>query len=143
MRDPRAAFVVEQVRGIFETLARARALVVPGRLNPRSVQYEMLGLKGKQLLRETVKLTAAAAVSRLYAQSLRRLGFDCGIDNLSRNQDIVDAMLVGGLALTRIKSAEAAGVSLEEYFDGNALRRRAGARRLQKRAAAAARTSRL
>src|SRR5690606_567012 len=57
MRDPRAAFKVEQVRGIFETVARSRSLHVPGRINPRSVQSEVMGLRGKQLARAVVKDT--------------------------------------------------------------------------------------
>lgn len=130
MRDPRAAMLVEQVRGIFETIARGYALTVPGRLNPRSVQYEILGLKGRQMVRAAVKESAAHAAGSLYGEDLRRLGFESSLENLRRHQDIVDAILVGGLALTRVSAAQAAGLDLEEYFDERMLHSRSGLRRL-------------
>src|SRR5689334_2486040 len=49
MKDPSAAIKVEQVRGMFESLARTRRVTVPGRINPRTVHHELLGLKGRQL----------------------------------------------------------------------------------------------
>jgi Holliday junction resolvasome RuvABC endonuclease subunit len=116
MRDPRAAFKVEQVRGIFEVVARTRRVSVPGRLNPRSVQYEIMGLKGKQTKREIVKDVAVEVVRSIYGESLRGMGFDTTARNLGRNQDIVDAILVGALGLTRIRSAEAAGDALGVFF---------------------------
>jgi Holliday junction resolvasome RuvABC endonuclease subunit len=118
MRDPKAAFKVENVRGIFETVARGRGITVPGRLHPRSVQYEVMGLKGKQLGRELVKQTAVSTVSTLYQRSLQRLGFNIGEDNLKRNQDIVDAVLVGNLAIHRVQSAHLAGASYDQFFEG-------------------------
>ncbi len=136
MRDPRAALMVEQVRGIAETLARARGAQVPGRINPRSVHFEVLGLNGRQLARDIIKEMAAQAAQRIYNQALLRLGFDPGIRNLRRNQDIVDAVLVGGLALSRIHAAQLAKVSLEESFDEKIFRRRKLAQLLRKRAAA-------
>jgi len=116
MRDPRAAFKVEQVRGIFETIARERGLRVPGRLNPRSVQYEVMGLKGKQMTREVVKQSAVQIVQRLYSGALKRIGFDCDASNLKKHQDIVDAILVGTLAVARVQSANLSKMELEEAF---------------------------
>jgi len=116
MRDPRAAFKVEQVRGIFEVVARSRRVSVPGRLNPRSVQYEIMGLKGKQTRRELVKDVAVEVVRSVYGDSLRGMGFDVAPRNLRRNQDIVDAILIGALGLTRIRSADAAGDPLGMFF---------------------------
>jgi len=43
MIDPKAAFKVERVRGIFETLGRERGCIVPGRISPRTVQFEVGG----------------------------------------------------------------------------------------------------
>lgn len=116
MRDPRAAFRVEQVRGIFETLARGRGCLVPGRINPRTVHNEVMGLRGKQLKREIVKETAVGIVRNLFRAPLERIGFDCGEVNLRRHQDIVDATLVGYLGMTRIRTAKSTGVSVTELF---------------------------
>jgi Holliday junction resolvasome RuvABC endonuclease subunit len=51
VKDPHNALKVETVRAMFEAVARARAVGVPGRVNPRSVQFEVMGLRGKQLPR--------------------------------------------------------------------------------------------
>lgn len=126
MRDPRAAFKVEQVRGIFETVARSRSLQVPGRINPRSVQSEIMGLRGKQLERAIVKTTAIKVVSALYGSALEAIGFEPERKNLTRNQDIVDAILVGSLAVSRLIGAERGGLSAEEVF--SARMRRTGKR---------------
>ena len=125
MRDPRAAFKVEQVRGIFEALARSSGLIVPGRINPRSVHHEIMGLRGKQLAREQVKETAVHVVHALYQKPLSGMGFDTTKAALTRHQDIIDAILVGNLALTWINAATLAGIDLEEYFESRkAVRRR-------------------
>lgn len=102
MKDPKAAFKVEQVRGIFETLARQRGTLVPGRLNPRTVQFEILGLKGKQLKRIIVKQTACSVAVHLHKDALQRIGFK-DTENISKHQDIVDALLIGSVVLARIK----------------------------------------
>lgn len=117
MRDPRAAFQVEQVRGIFETVARSRKVTVPGRINPRSVQFEVLGLKGQQCKRETVKAAAAQVVATVYGQALKKLGLNSEPEALNKHQDIVDAILVGALCLTRMQSAERAGFELAQLFE--------------------------
>ena len=116
MRDPKAAFKVEQVRGIFETIARTKGLAVPGRLNPRSVQYEVLGLKGRQLSRIVVKQAATTAVQAIFGDQLKKLGFLCDLSNLKKHQDIVDAILVGNLALSRIIAAQVSSIPVEEIF---------------------------
>jgi Holliday junction resolvasome RuvABC endonuclease subunit len=132
MRDPLAAQKVEQVRGIIETLARQRGAEVPGRINPRTVQYELLGMRGKQLPRPIVKQLAVHAVRRLYAPRMLELGFPSEEGDLLKNQDIVDAILLGVVCLSRVKSAAQGGLPLAEQFDRELSRRRAqrGLRRL-------------
>lgn len=132
MRDPRAAFQVEQVRCTFETLARVGDIIVPGRLNPRSVQYEVMGLKGKQLDRAIVKHTAVQTVQAVYGEELRGLGLETGSDDLRRHQDIVDAILIGALGLTRLESSETSGMPLPVLFEQGASHR--SSRRLPKAA---------
>jgi Holliday junction resolvasome RuvABC endonuclease subunit len=134
MRDPRAAFKVEQVRGIFEAVGRSRGLSVPGRLNPRSVQFEIMGLKGKQTKREMVKEAAVEVVRSLYGKSLLGMGFDTGATNLKRNQDIVDAILVGALGLSRIQSAVVSGEDLGTFFHKRVQTRGASGRGMRLRA---------
>lgn len=117
MMDPRATILVEQVRGIFETLARARAMHVPGRVNPRTVQFEVLGLSGKQMERKIVKQLAADTAHRLYGPQLKRLGLELIKNKLSVHQDILDALLIGTLGLARIQSSLQSGISLEELLE--------------------------
>jgi Holliday junction resolvasome RuvABC endonuclease subunit len=115
IRDPSATLKVEQVRTIFETLARSRGVEVPGRLNPRSVQYEVLGLKGKQLKREIVKSTALQVALHLFTKDFNRLNLNSNL--LNKEQDIVDALLIGSLALIRIDRACKANQNLADYFN--------------------------
>ena len=126
MRDPHAALKVEQVRGIFETVARERSVVVPGRINPRSVHYEVMGLRGRQLERKTIKFAAVQTVKALYSENLLALGFDTGEKELKKHQDIVDAILVGRLALSRLQDSERAGVEPHEVFRGTTSARSRG-----------------
>lgn len=116
MKDPHAAIKVEQVRGLFEVVARARSVTVPGRINPRSVQSEVMGLRGRQLARTTVKETAVFVVNQLHGARLKELGVCTELDDLKKNQDIVDAILVGVTGLTWMRSAAHGEQSLEEYF---------------------------
>jgi Holliday junction resolvasome RuvABC endonuclease subunit len=116
MKDPHNAIKVEQVRGLFESAGRSRGVSVPGRVNPRSVQYEVMGLKGKQLVRAEVKASAVRTVQYLYAAELRRLGIDSGETALSKHQDIVDAILIGRFALLKVKGAVDTRQSLESVF---------------------------
>lgn len=117
MKDPHNSIKVEQVRGLFESTGRSRGVVVPGRVNPRSVQFEVMGLTGKQVAREEVKAAAVRTVQFLYAPTLRRLGLATAEENLKRHQDIVDAMLIGRFAVLRIQGALDAGQSLESVFE--------------------------
>lgn len=114
VKDPHNALKVESVRSIFESLARGRGANVPGRVNPRSVHYEVIGLKGQQLPRAQVKALAVRTAELLYSADLVRLGL--AGPQLSRHQDIVDALLVGRLALTRVQSALDGEISLEAQF---------------------------
>jgi Holliday junction resolvasome RuvABC endonuclease subunit len=124
IRDPHNALKVEQVRGLFEALARAQGVSVPGRVNPRSVQYEVMGLRGKQVCRAEVKSAALKTAEYLYASNLAQLGLlESGTD-LKKHQDIVDAVLIGRLALMRIQAAQNGGMTLESMFDVQTSQRR-------------------
>lgn len=105
MRDPKAAIKVEQVRTIFETIARERGVLVPGRINPRTVQEEVMGLSGCQKSRAVVKETALRIVNAVYSAPLKALGFDSSLAHLKKHQDIVDALLLGSLAISKIHSS--------------------------------------
>jgi hypothetical protein len=124
MRDPNAATKVEQVRAMFEVLSRLRGAQVPGRINPRSIHHELLGMRGAQKKRDTVKASAVEVARSLFGQQLAAIGFDATSPNLGRNQDIVDALLVGHLAVTRIRSAVLAGAKITELFAPRGGRRR-------------------
>lgn len=124
MRDPHAAIKVEQVRGLFEVEARARLAQVPGRINPRTVQFEVMGLKGRQLERRVVKETAAYVVSKLHGARLEELGISAEISALKRHQDIVDAILIGATALSWISAAQQGQRALAEFFHVPAVSRR-------------------
>lgn len=112
MKDPHNAIKVEQVRGLFESLGRERGATVPGRINPRTVQYEVMGLRGKQVSRPEVKAAAVRTVHFLYAEQLKSLG----LSELQKHQDIVDAVLIGRLALLHIEAARASKAPLESLF---------------------------
>lgn len=116
MIDPKAAFKVEGVRGIFEVIARESRINVPGRINPRSVQTNVMGLYGRQLARKHVKETAVATVKSLYQSELENIGFNCDVKNLKKHQDIVDAVLIGSLAVAKIKEAAKADLGIEAIF---------------------------
>mgnify|MGYP002078898693 CR=1 FL=1 len=119
MRDPKAAIKVEQVRSIFETLARGCGMLVPGRINPRSVQNEILGIKGRQIKRSSVKEIAVDVVCKVYGKHLKEIGFPLSKENLKKNQDIVDAILIGSLGVARIFSANQCGVDPALIFQNS------------------------
>lgn len=115
--NPSSAIKVEQVRGIFEALARDKGVLVPGRVNPRTVHTELLGLHGKQMSRVIVKETARATVKNIFGPSLDILPIYGAKKNLTElPQDIVDALLIGLLALSRIKLAEQSQRPIAEAF---------------------------
>lgn len=124
MLDPRAAIKVEQVRGIIEAVARQRGVDVPGRLNPRSVQSELMGLRGKQPRREVVKRVAREIAISFYRSTLVQLGLVPSHQNLIRHQDVVDAILIGRLGLVRIQSAERAKLPVSHILGGSTRKRR-------------------
>jgi Holliday junction resolvasome RuvABC endonuclease subunit len=134
MRDPHAAHKVEQVRGIFEVLGRARGAQVPGRINPRTVQFEAMGMRGCQLDRATVKAQAVYTASALYGDALKKIGFNSSTQNLSKNQDIVDALLLGTVAIARIKTAVQGSHDILGLFESNSRRTRAGVLKRTQRA---------
>lgn len=123
MRDPHAAIKVEQVRSIFEASARALGISVPGRINPRSVHFEVMGLKGPQLGRAYIKSAAQQVAKHLFSSDLLKLGFSVEEREMKRHQDIIDALLVGQAALSRVRAAEFSGASLECVFDTTDRRR--------------------
>ena len=116
MRDPLNAIKVEQVRGIFEGIARSSGVAVPGRVNPRSVQHEVIGLRGKQAPRAEVKSAAVRVAHLLYAEKFLMLGISREEKDLNKHQDVVDAVLIGHLALQRLRAAEQSGLSREQLF---------------------------
>jgi Holliday junction resolvasome RuvABC endonuclease subunit len=127
--DPHASFKVEQVRSMFETLGREFGLHVPGRINPRTVHKELLGMKGKQLKRSIIKEAAVYTVEKLYTNHLRRMGFICAPSHFKKHQDIVDAILIGHTGVTRIRNAAwnnhpLQALHLEELFSERSVRRR-------------------
>ena len=116
MKDPSAAIKVEQVRCAFETLARNNSVTVPGRINPRSVHFEVLGLKGKQLARNVIKDLAASTAIKLYGERFKKIGLEINSDNSAKYQDIIDAVLLGHLGIVKIKAAKDAKIEIQEYF---------------------------
>lgn len=106
--NPSSSIKVEQVRGIFETLARCNGVKVLSRLNPRTVQNEILGLKGKQLPRQEVKQVARQVLLQLYAD--RKSEF------MNLQQDVIDALLIGTLAQSRISQSLKLGIDPVVFF---------------------------
>ena len=136
--NPQSALKVEGVRGVFETVARGRGLTVPGRLNPRTVQSELLGMRGKQLDRRTVKEWARAAAMQLYGARIERLLAQQQASNERRaerdgavppraakslSQDAIDALLIGAVAVGRFKLSASSGLPVEAVFQGGGKRR--------------------
>jgi Holliday junction resolvasome RuvABC endonuclease subunit len=115
MRDPRAALLIEQVRCVFECLARNHGSHVPGRINPRTVHKELLGFRGlRQQRREVVKGQALAVAKVLYGEVLATFGIG---DKLAKHQDIADALLIGNLALGWIHQSKSTKTNLEIFFE--------------------------
>ena len=106
--NPSSSIKVEQVRGIFETLARDMGISVLGRVNPKTVQAELLGIRGKQLPRKEVKDLARLVIKRIYPKIYQSTHLE---------QDIIDAMLIGILAETRISNAIKAGQDPLRVFE--------------------------
>ena len=94
--NPNSAMKVERVRGIFESIARSQSLNILDRINPRTVQSELMGLKGKQIERKQVKQIAKDLAHKM---------FPAYLEQNKANQDILDAMLIGALVSSRLKIA--------------------------------------
>ncbi len=105
--NPSSSIKVEQVRSMFESIARSCKLSVPGRLNPRTVQTELLCLRGKQLPRKEVKKIAQSVIYQLFS-----------LEEGSLPQDVVDAILIGVLARSKILHAEQTGAYIGSLFEG-------------------------
>jgi hypothetical protein len=61
-----------------------------------------------------VKLAARRTVEYLYLDELKRLGVSQG--DLVKHQDIVDAILLGRLAVMRVRSAQEGDLPVEVMF---------------------------
>ena len=125
VRDPHGAIKVERVRSIFESVARERRIKVPGRLNPRTVQTELLGMKGKQLSRNAVKQWARETAMQLYGNVLEHAF--CGDMSETRrsravSQDIIDALLIGTLAVAKLQLGLQSGLDLAAIFEPHIMR---------------------
>ncbi len=120
--NPGSALKVEQVRSIFESVARSRGVIVPGRINPRTVQSELLGLRGKQLARKEVKLQARVVAERLYSNRLPQLDDELEDRSISVRdlpQDIVDALLIGAVAVSKLQLAERLGTNVTDLLSSS------------------------
>jgi hypothetical protein len=109
VKNPESSLRVERVRSIFEAVGRMYGVKVLSRLNPRTVQTEVLGLRGKQLPRAQVKELARATALQVFPE----------IESLNEkklSQDIVDAILVGMLAVSKIQIHLKTGADLELLF---------------------------
>ena len=117
--NPDSAVKVEQVRSIFESVARTSRMLVPGRINPRTVQTEILSIKGRQLERRVVKACAREAVKKLYGPLLPGLKIRCASRRKKGTlpQDIVDALLIGSLAVSRCQLARKLALEVDSLFD--------------------------
>lgn len=109
VKNPESSLRVERVRSIFEAVGRMYGVKVLSRLNPRTVQTEILGLRGKQIPRAEVKKLARSTALQVFP----------GINNAGEkklSQDVVDAILVGMLAVGRVQIHLKTGVDIELLF---------------------------
>jgi hypothetical protein len=125
VHNPQSALKVERVRSIFEAVARARGMIVPGRVNPRTLQREVLGMVGRQLSRDIVKECARTIAVQLFGEKLSIPVKDNDVDvPTSRSnkqseklpQDIIDALLIGWFAANRVKVAAGCGQEVQEVL---------------------------
>jgi hypothetical protein len=112
--NPHTALKVEHVRGIFETIARGKGINVPGRINPRTWQSELLGLRGPQLPRKEVKELSLLTAKRLFPEmfAVKKVGEK----EIQGIQDIADALLIGCLAKSKLEVAQRTGTELAAVF---------------------------
>ena len=109
VKNPESSLRVERVRSIFEAVARLHGAKVLSRLNPRTVQTELLGLRGKQMKRAEVKQLARSTAFQVFPELAES-------SQKKLSQDIVDAILVGMLAVSKVQIHLKTGVSLELLF---------------------------
>lgn len=116
--NPKTTIKVEQVRSIFEAIARSYNVNVPGRINPRTVHVELLGIKGKQLERSIVKFLAKETALKLYKAQLEDVYRQDPPQKIIKiPQDILDALLIGTVAVTRIKFCRQSGFEISESLE--------------------------
>ena len=84
-----------------------------------------MGLTGKQVPREQIKELAVSIAIRLFGKDFRELGLLQDATDLADHQDIVDAVLVGSLALTKLQAALIGGIGVEQLLEHQGGRRRA------------------
>lgn len=113
VQNPSSSTKVEQVRSTFEVLARNQGVTVPGRVNPRTIQTQLLGLKGAQIERSKVKAIAKSTANQLYGKELEQI---CKQSGFSISQDIIDASLIGGYAGSLIKNAIVSNIPAWKFF---------------------------
>ncbi len=123
VKNPASSTKVEQVRTMFETLARCFGAEVPGRINPRTVQAELLGLRGAQLPRPQVKKLARDTAKQMFENEILKASNCSCFSKLS--QDIVDALLIAALAAPLIRRAEGAETPLRDVFESGSSNGRA------------------
>ena len=117
--NPQSALKLERVRGIFEAVARSLKVSVPGRINPRTVHVEVLGLYGKQARRNDVKKSAQVVCTQLFGTELNSILQNKNVSGRSANkipQDITDATLIGALCVSKIQICLRSGVEVGEAF---------------------------
>lgn len=117
--NPHTALKVEHVRGIFETIARGKGIHVPGRINPRTWQSELLGLRGPQLPRKEVKELSLLTAKRLFPEmfaSEKKGNEKNSQKEVQGIQDIADALLIGCLAKSKLEMAQKTGTDLAAVF---------------------------
>lgn len=112
--NPASAEKVERVRSTWESVARANSVPVLERVNPRTIQTQMLGLRGAQAIRADVKRIARSVAQHIFGQST--LGFvelehgreweEGRLAIADLTQDAIDALLLGSYAVTLIKRGE-------------------------------------
>lgn len=120
VKNPQSSLKVEQVRSVFEAVARSLGVCVPGRVNPRTVHTEILSLRGKQLARREVKIVAQETASRIFGQQFTDIVAGSTTGRAKKiPQDIVDALLIGVLALSRIQQASQLNLDSYELFQPN------------------------
>lgn len=90
-KNAATVFKLEYARVVWEILGRTLGGKTPFRICPRSVHVELLGLRGRQQERKEVKLAARKVFEMLYP------------DKKDLSQDEIDAVLIGELALTKLR----------------------------------------